>query len=104
MRNQLFTRTTGMIAAAMTTVLILTFAAAMTVSAQARRPRLETVAPTGLNVAAGDQAGALDITWDAHPQTSKTLSDYRVTWTPDGEGFKSNDQTPTGTLTPPPTR
>ena len=51
------------------------------------------VAPTGLNVAAGDQAGELDLTWDAHAQTSKTLSDYRVTWTPDGEAFKANDQT-----------
>ena len=49
--------------------------------------------PTGLNVTAGDAAGELDITWDAHPQTSKTLSDYRVTWTPDGEDFKTNDQT-----------
>ena len=39
------------------------------------------------------QAGELNITWDAHPQTSKTLSDYRVTWTPDGESFKTNDQT-----------
>ena len=49
--------------------------------------------PTGLNVTAGDAAGELDITWDAHPQTSKTLSDYRVTWTPDGESFKTNDHT-----------
>ena len=49
--------------------------------------------PTGLNVTAGDAAGELDITWHAHPQTSKTLSDYRVTWTPDGESFKTNDQT-----------
>ena len=35
----------------------------------------------------------LDLTWDPHPQTTKTLSDYRVTWTPDGEDFKTNDQT-----------
>ena len=92
MRNQLFTRTTGMIAAAMTTVLILTFAAAMTVSAQADGPDWKQ-APTGLTVTAGDQAGELDITWDPNPQTSKTLSDYRVTWTPDGQDFKTNDQT-----------
>ena len=39
------------------------------------------------------QAGELNIAWDAHPQTSKTLSDYRVTWTPDGESFKTNDHT-----------
>ena len=39
------------------------------------------------------QAGELNIAWDAHPQTTKTLSDYRVTWTPDGENFKNNDQT-----------
>ena len=49
--------------------------------------------PTGLNVTAGDNAGELDLTWDPHTQTSKTLSDYRVTWTPDGEAFKTNDQT-----------
>ncbi len=49
--------------------------------------------PTGLNVTAGDNAGELNLTWDPHTQTSKTLSDYRVTWTPDGEAFKTNDQT-----------
>ena len=51
------------------------------------------VAPTGLNVAAGDEAGELDLTWDAHAQTTKTLSDYRVTWTPDGEAFRPNSET-----------
>ena len=50
-------------------------------------------APTGLTVSAGDEAGELDITWDPHSQTTKTLSDYRVTWTPEGEDFKTNDQT-----------
>ena len=64
----------------------------MTVTVQADGPDWK-VAPTGLTVSAGDQTGTLDITWDAHPQTSKTLSDYRVTWTPDGQAFKSNDQT-----------
>ena len=89
--NQLFTRTTG-IFAAMTAVIILTLAAAMNVSAQSGTPdwRLPV---TGLTAAAGDQAGDLDLTWNAHPQTTKTLSDYRVTWTPDGEDFKNNDQT-----------
>ena len=51
------------------------------------------VAPTGLNVAAGNEAGELDLTWDAHAQTTKTLSDYRVTWTPDGEAFRPNSET-----------
>ena len=78
--------------AAMTAVLILTFAAVMTVSAQTD-DRDWKQSPTGLNVTAGDAAGELDIAWDAHPQTSKTLSDYRVTWTPDGESFKTNDHT-----------
>ena len=40
MRNQLFTRTTGVFAA-MATVIILAFAAVMTVTAQPR-PRMET--------------------------------------------------------------
>ena len=71
---------------------ILAFAAVMTVSAQSDDPDWK-LAPTGLNVSAGDQAGELNITWDAHPQTTKTLSDYRVTWTPDGESFKTNDHT-----------
>ena len=91
MRNQLFTRTTGVFTA-IAAVLILAFAAAMTVSAQADGPDWK-VAPTGLTVSAGDQAGEIDITWDAHPQTTKTLQDYRVTWAPDGEPFKTNDQT-----------
>ena len=90
--NKLATRTTGMITAVMTAVLITAFAAVMTVSAQSDDPDWK-LAPTGLNVTAGDQAGELNIIWDAHPQTSKTLSDYRVTWTPDGEDFKANDQT-----------
>ena len=90
--NKLANRTTGMITAVMTAVLITAFAAVMTVSAQSDDPDWK-LAPTRLNVTAGDQAGELNIIWDAHPQTSKTLSDYRVTWTPDGESFKPNDQT-----------
>ena len=45
-------------------------------------------APTGLTVAAGDATGELDLTWDPHPQTTKTLQDYRVTWAPNGEDFR----------------
>ena len=71
---------------------LLAFTTVMTVSAQTD-DRDWKQSPTGLNVTAGDAAGELDITWDAHPQTSKTLSDYRVTWTPDGESFKTNDHT-----------
>ena len=43
---------------------------------------------------AGDHPGEMDITWDAHPQTTKTLS--KITGSPghpDGEPFKTNDQT-----------
>ena len=49
--------------------------------------------PTGLTVSAGDEAGELDITWDAHSQATKTLSDYRVAWTPDGADFKAPGET-----------
>ena len=73
-------------------VMIALMAVFMTVTVQADGPDWKQ-APTGLTVTAGDQAGEIDIAWDPHPQTSKTLSDYRVTWTPDGEGFKTNDQT-----------
>ena len=64
----------------------------ITVSAQSADPdwRLE---PTGLTVLAGDEAGELDITWNAHSQATKTLSDYRVTWTPDGADFKAPGET-----------
>ena len=89
--NQLAIRATS-IFAAMTAVTILAFAMVMTVSAQSDDPDWK-VAPTGLNVAAGDAAGELDLTWDAHPQTTKTLSDYRLTWTPDGEDFRPNSDT-----------
>ena len=89
--TQLAIRATS-IFAAMTAVVILAFAMVMTVSAQSDDPDWK-VAPTGLVVATGDAAGKLDLTWDAHPQTSKTLQDYRVTWTPDGEDFKTKNQT-----------
>ena len=62
-------------------VMIALMAVFMTVTVQADDPDWK-VAPTGLTVSAGDEAGEINITWDAHPQTSKTLSDYRVTWTP----------------------
>ena len=89
--NQLATRYTTVFAA-MTAVIIMAFAMVMTVSAESDDPDWKQ-SPTGLAVTAGNAAGELDITWDAHPQTTKTLSDYRVTWTPDGEDFKPNDQT-----------
>ena len=73
-------------------VMIALMAVLMTVGVQADGPDWKQ-SPTGLTVTAGDQAGEIDIAWDPHPQTTKTLSDYRVTWTPDGESFKSNDQT-----------
>ena len=89
--NQLATRTTAVFAAAMIAMIILAFAAVMTVFAQAE-PDWK-IAPTGLTVTAGDAAGELEITWDASSPTTKTLSDYRVTWTPDGEPFKTPNQT-----------
>ena len=89
--NQLAIRTTS-IFAAITAVVILAFAMVMTVSAQSDDPDWKQ-APTGLTVAAGDAAGELNLTWDAHPQTTKTLQDYRVTWTPDGEAFRPNSDT-----------
>ena len=49
--------------------------------------------PTGLAVSPGAEPGALAITWDANSQESKTLSDYRVAWTPEGESFKPNSET-----------
>ncbi len=49
--------------------------------------------PTGLAVSPGAEPGALAITWDANAQESKTLSDYRVAWTPEGERFKPESDT-----------
>ena len=71
---------------------ILAFTAVMTVSAQSDTPdwRLPV---TGLTAVAGDDPGEIIISWDAHTQTTKTLLNYRVAWTPDGEGFKSADRT-----------
>ena len=88
--NQLTTRTTAVFA--MIAMIILAFAAVMTVSAQSDDPDWK-LAPTGLTVTAGDAAGELEITWDASSPTTKTLSDYRVSWTPDGEPFKTPNQT-----------
>ena len=75
------------ILAFITVAVILAFAAAMTVSAQSGAPDWRQ-APTGLSVTTGNEAGKLDINWDTSSQDTKTLSDYRVTWTPDGEAFK----------------
>ena len=75
------------ILAIITVAVILAFAAAMTVSAQSGAPEWRQ-SPTGLSGTAGNEAGELDITWDTSSQDTKTLSDYRVTWKPDGEAFK----------------
>ena len=58
--------------------------------------------PTGLNVTAGDAAGELDITWDAHPQTSKTLPTTVSLGRPTASPSRPTT-IPTGTPTPPPT-
>ena len=75
------------ILAIITVAVMLAFAAAMTVSAQSNDPDWRQ-APTGLSVTTGNEAGKLDINWDTSSQDTKTLSDYRVTWKPDGEAFK----------------
>ena len=71
---------------------ILAFSTVMTASAQSNTPdwRLPV---TGLTAVAADDPGEMLITWDAHTQTTKTLLNYRVAWTPDGQSFKSADQT-----------
>ena len=63
--NMLTTRSTRLFAA-MAAVIILAFAMVMTVSAQSNTPDWKQ-APTGLSVTAGDQAGELNIIWDARP-------------------------------------
>ena len=73
-------------------VMIALLTVVMTVTVQADDPDWKQ-SPTGLAVSAGNEDGEIDITWNPESQTSKTLSDYRVTWTPDGEPFKTNDQT-----------
>ena len=90
--NQLTKRTTSIFTAAIAMVLIMAFATVMTVTVQAEGPDWKQ-SPTGLIVSAGNQAGEIDIAWDPHPQTTKTLADYRVTWTPDGEAFRPNSDT-----------
>ena len=89
-------RSTGTIlaTAAVLTIIavILAFAAVLKVSAQSDTPEWR-MPVTGLTVTAGDDPGELQITWDAHTQTTKTLLNYRVAWTPEGESFKSADQT-----------
>ena len=80
------------ILAIITVAVILAFAAVMTVSAQSNDPDWRQ-APTGLSVTTGNEAGKLDINWDTSSQDTKTLSDYRVTWKPDGEAFKNWGET-----------
>ena len=43
---------------------------------------------TGLTAGPGDNAGELNIAWDAHPDGATS---YHVAWTPDGEDFKAED-------------
>ena len=102
MRNQLFTRTTGVFAA-MATVIILAFAAVMTVSAQADGPEWK-LPVTGLTAVAGDDPGEMLITWDAHPQTTKTL--LKITGSPGHPTANLSRPTirPIGTPTRPRTR
>ena len=64
----------------------------LTVSAQSDDPDWR-LAPTGLTIRAGDEAGELDITWDASTQSTKPFRDYRVTWAPENEDFKGSGQT-----------
>ena len=71
---------------------ILAFATVMTVSAQSDDPDWK-LPVTGLTAVAGDDPGEMIISWDAHTQTTKTFINYRVAWTPQGESFKSADQT-----------
>ena len=78
--------------AAVAALVIAALTTTITVSAQSADPDWR-LAPTGLTVLAGDEAGELDITWDANSQATKTLSDYRVTWTPDGADFKAPGET-----------
>ena len=75
------------ILAIITIAAVLALAAVMTVSAQSDTPDWRLPA-TGLTVLAGDEPGEMLITWDAHTQTTKTLLNYRVAWTPEGESFK----------------
>ena len=84
--------TTGVLAVALAVAAIITFTTVMTVSAQSDDPDWRLPA-TGLTVSAGDDPGEMVITWDAHTQTTKTLLNYRVAWTPEGEGFKSANRT-----------
>ena len=85
-------------------VMIALMAVFMTVTVQADDPDWK-VAPTGLTVTAGDQAGEIDITWDAHPQTSKTLCRLPSDLDTRRRGpFKTATTRPTGTPTRPRTR
>ena len=89
---KMFTKSTrGVFVVALAVAAILAFTA-MVVSAQSDDPdwRLPV---TGLTVSAGDDPGEMVINWDAHTQTTKTLRNYRVAWTPQGESFKRASQT-----------
>ena len=57
----------------------------------------QRAAVTGLSVTDGDNAGEVDVAWDAHPASAQ---DYRLAWTPRGRASKAGP-TQTGTTTPP---
>ena len=88
---KMFSKSIGVFVVALAVAAILAFTA-MTVSAQSNTPDWRQ-SVTGLTVSAGDDSGEMVINWDAHTQTTKTLRDYRVAWTPEGESFKGASQT-----------
>ena len=91
-RSRPSSRATIAIICVIIAVVLMALAVAIEVSAQSG-DRDWKQAPTSLIATAGGAPGELDLSWDAHPQISKTLLDYRVTWTPDGESFKNPSQT-----------
>ena len=85
-------------------VMIALMAVFMTVTVQADDPEWK-LPVTGLTAVAGDDPGEmLEITWDAHTQTTKTLS--KITGSPGHPTANLSRPTirPIGTPTRPPTR
>ena len=59
----------------------------------------QKAAVTGLTVVDGADAGAINVSWDAHPEAAR---EYRLTWAPNGQRFKGKNNSkwnafPTGT-------
>ena len=50
---------------------------------QAAHPQKAAV--TGLTIADGDNAGEVNVSWDAHPEDAE---EYRLAWAPDDESFR----------------